>query len=440
MHRPALLAATVLVGLLFAPAAAASSFGDPGTDPVPNVTAIRFYDVTTDTTPEDGGTLVAEGLNATFELAQQDVERRYRVSFRLTNDGGSNFTINDSDVLFHDGLNASWTVGRIWYNLSTTHDGGAFANGRVDWNTSLGGELEPGETMWASYLVNVSQPASNTYGARFLVNDTAANAGSEDVHDLAVTRLGWLNVSIAEPPNRTVVRQNAFFPVNASVTCRDGECGQVNATPRYNASTSADTVIPASGTPFHTNGTPEQTCDADLLRDETCTVTWDVNATGALESWHRIDVNASSAYGDIAGNDSVDPAVQINAIVLMDLNFSVIEFGPLEPGATDRPAQGNADRSYNITFDDDSIAVDGLWVTATPLTSVLDASYTIGPSNITTEADPGTTENLSATYTRIGTNIAPGTTVSTRHWLDVPLGMTAGAYNGTLTFKANATR
>ncbi len=436
MHRRLLVLAFALC--LLTATGAADSFGDPGTEPVPNVTDIRIHDVTADATPRDGGVLVASGLNTTLELAQQDVERRYRVSFRLANDGSENWTVNDSDTMFHDGLNASWTVGDIWYNLSTSREGGTFADGTVSWNTSNGGELEPGEEIWANYLVNISQPASHTYGQRFLVNDSTTHSGSEDLHDLQVTRLGWLNVSLSDPPNDTIVKQDAFFPVNATVTCIDGTCGAVNATPRYNASATADTVIPGSGTPFAVNTSSRQTCSQDLGRDASCTVTWDVNATGTLGSTHRIDVNAS-ADRDIAGNDSTDHVVTIDAVVLFSLTFDTIDFGPLAPGDTDRPALGNDDRAYNITVDEDSIGIDGLWVTATDLVSTADPSYRIGPSNITTEADPGTRENLSTDYTRIGSNIAPGTTVTTSHWLDVPTGMTAGDYNGTMTFKANAT-
>lgn len=438
MRRAFLLAAVVI--LLVPVTAATTTFGDPATDPLPNITDVRIYDVTSDATPRDGGTLEASGVNTTLTVTQSDVERRYRVAVRINNTGADNFTVDGSDELFHQGLNATWTVGDIWYNISTTRDGGTFSGGTVTWNTSNGGELEPDAVMWANYLVNVSQPRTSTYDLRMEVNDTGPAAGSYDLHDLQVEKLGWLNVTLLEPPNDTVVKQNDTFTVNASVTCQDGDCGTVNATPRYNATgDAAGTVIPQdTGTPFHTVGPNAATCDTDLAFAETCHANFTVNATGDVETAHALDVNASS--DTVAANDSTDHLVRINAIILMSLTFDTVRFGAMNPGETDRAAIGNQDLAYNVTFDADSIDVDALWVKASPLVSQQDASYTVGPSNLTTTADPGTTVDQSETYTRVASDIAAGSTVNTFHYLDMPYGMLESDYNGTMTFKANATR
>ncbi|MFB6076786.1 MAG: hypothetical protein ABEK12_01495 [Candidatus Nanohaloarchaea archaeon] len=142
----------------------------------------------------------------------------------------------------------------------------------------------------------------------------------------------------------------------------------------------------------------------------------------------------------VAANESTDSTVQINAVILMSLTFDTIDFGTLDPGVTNRSAIGNSNLTYNVTFDEDSITADALWLKSTPIVSELDDSYEIGPSNLTVHADPGIKTNLSTNYSRIATGISPGTTVNTFHFIDIPLGMTAGPYNGTMTFKANATR
>jgi len=412
----------------------------------PNMTAIEIYDVTNEDAvgTENGGTLVDSGVNSTLTIDQLEDERQYRVSFEITNDVGSDWNIQAEDQLYHEGINASWSVPQLWYNISGDQDynGGTFTDGRVNWSTANGGTLAAGNTMYAKYLVNITQPTSSEYTTTFLINDTSRNAGTIDGQVLDVNKVGTLSVQLYEPPEDTIIKPNTSQPVTAELSCSDGECGDTAATVRYNASgNTAGTVIPTgSGSPFHTEATNERGCGT-LAAGQACNITWDVNATGAAPASYAIDVNASSStFDDIPTVDTADTTVLLREIVLFGLGFSDISFGGLDPGAEDVPAIGNSDLSYNISVDDDSLKVDGLWVRADPLVSTTDSSYTIGPSNISVNSsiDP-TLLQLAPTYQRLLTDIQPNTTLSTFYYLDVPLGLLKGQYTGTITYKANAT-
>jgi hypothetical protein len=420
----------------------ASSFGTGVDEPLPNLTQISVYDVSdlSVSEKETQGSLVASGLNSTLTVNQQQTSKEYRFSFEITNEGDSVWEINDSDQLYHEGLNSSWTVNKIWYNISQDYDSGNFSNGKLEWNTSQGGTLDPGETMYAKYLVDISLDNSEFYSQYFLVNDTSNNTGSEDFHELDVNKLGSLDVTLEEPPNETVVTQNKTFVMNATVSCQNGECSEVDVSPRYNESSSADSVISEnSGTPFYTLNQNTKTCSGDLKKDQSCQVEWDVNATGELESYHWLDVNASSSFNDISDVESDDNRVQINMAILINTSWDTTDFGLLDPGEQDQPAEGNSNLSYNITVPQESNTVDNLWIRATDLTSQLQPdNYSIGAGNLSYELDEK--ENLSNSYQNARSDIGPGTVLNMLFWIDVPTGIYKGGYNGTMYFKANSTR
>lgn len=424
----------------------ASSFGTGVDEPLPNLTQISVYDVSglSVSEKETGGSLVASGLNSTLTVNQEQTEREYRFSFEITNEGDSSWEINESDQLYHEGLNSSWNVNKIWYNISQDYDGGDFSDGTLEWNTSQGGTLDPGETMYAKYLVDINLDNSELHSQYFLVNDTSNNTGSEDYHELDVNKLGTLDIALEDPPNDTVVTQNKTFIVNATVSCENGECGEVNASPRYNQSSTADTIIPeSSGAPFHTVNQNVDTCSSDLKKDQSCQISWDVNATGDLESYRWIDVNASSSFNDVASVESTDHRVQINMAILINTSWDTTDFGLLDPGEQDQPAEGNSNLSYNITIPEESNLVDNLWIKATDLTSQLQPdNYSIGAGNLSYsfEDDAGTASDISNSYQSIQSDITPGTVLNTFFWIDVPTGIYKGGYNGIMYFKANSTR
>lgn len=423
----ALLALTLLLGQ-----AAAETFGTGSGEPLPNVTQVEVYNASF-----AGENLVDSGINKTFQL-NQSRETRYRFEFKIVNDGNEQWPINESDTLYHDGLDTNWDVGDIWYNISQKYETGTFSAGKISWNTSKGGVLDPGEEMYAKYVVNISGD-SNVYSQEFKVNDTNESAGSTDSHQLELNRLGFLNVTLQEPPNETVLQQNRSFTVNATIKCEGGECGTVDATPRYNATQGQELIPGTSSKPFYITSTGENRCRLNTT-GEKCYVNWEVNATGEKETWHEIDVNASSSFAKVEENSSQTSPVKIDVFVLMDLSWDRTEFGKLNVGDTE-PARNNSDLLYNITIDEYSADVSGLWLKGKNLVSQQINEYEINISrvNYSFQNDSATSSPLSKNYQRTRSDIKHGTTLTTFYWLDVPYGMEDSDYEGNLTWKANTT-
>lgn len=432
--------------LLLISVSSASSFGTGVDEPLPNLTQISVYDVSglSVSEKETQGSLVASGLNSTLTVNQEQTEREYRFSFKITNEGDSAWEINNTDQLYHEGLNSTWTVNKVWYNISQDYDGGTFSNNKLEWNTSEGGTLNSGETMYAKYLVDINLDKSELHSQYFLVNDTSNNTGSEDYHELDVNKLGTLDIVLEDPPNDTVVTQNKTFLMKATVSCLNGECGEVNASPRFNESSTADTIISeGSGSPFYTVNQNTKICSSDLKKDQSCQVSWDVNATGDLESYRWIDINSSSSFNDISSTNPDDHRVQINMAILINTSWDTTDFGLLDPGEKVQPAAGNSNLSYNVTVPEESNLVDDLWIKATDLTSELQPdNYSIGAGNVSYsfENDTSTSSNISNSYQSIRSSIDPGTVLNTFFWIDVPTGIYRGGYTGTMYFKANSTR
>ena len=436
-----------LVFLALVSTSSAESFGDPSNQAVPNLTELQIYDVTglSQQDQRTQGSLVDQGLNKTFSITQRDYHQ-YRFEFLIQNDGSGDWNMSSEDELSHSGLETSWNVEEVFYNISTARFGGNFTSGTVNWNTSEGEILEEtgvNSSMEASYIVNISVTSSQSLNQDFLVNDTSNNSGSQDIHVLDLTRAGVLNVSVIRPPNNTVLQRNDSFNITGQVECLDGDCGETSFSTRYNQTgSSAETLVQEnSGTPFHTLGQNFATCTGYLSSGETCRENITVNATGAVGSEHLIDVNSSSNISEVSENDSEDKLVSIKSVIIMDLSWDTVSFGAVDPGRQDVDAEGNARSSYNITVTENSRKVDDLWVNGSNLTSEIDPGYAIRPGNITQRFTKGSSEGTQLDYDfqKIMSDISPGTVIPTYYYLDVPFGLTEGDYTGSITFKANTT-
>lgn len=431
------------ITLLVSSNVAAESFGTTeGT--LPNITNIQVYDITglSANQRETGGNLETEGLNTTLEVRQESATRDYRFEFNVVNDGNQDWTLQSADEMFQNNLNNTWTVEKIWYNISSDYDSGTFSSGRVDWNTTQGGTVSPGQELHAKYNVQISPSTTRVYDQRFEVNDTSNNSGSFTEYDFRLVKIGDTTLAFNDPVNDTTVTQNKTFPVNATISCNNGDCGKITANTRYNESSTVDTLIPEnSGTPFHTTSNNLKTCSSFLKTGESCDVTWDVNATGDLQTYHEIDVNISSNFSEISSKNTEDRLLQINAAAIINLSWNKIDFGVIDPGTANTSAPGNDNLAYNISVPQSSNTVDNLWIRATNLTSQQWARYNIRPSNLSYSLtnDVSTETQISDTYSLMDTQLSPGTVLNTFYWLDVPESIYKGEYTGTIYFKANIT-
>ena len=185
------------------------------------------------------------------------------------------------------------------------------------------------------------------------------------------------------------------------MVCRLGNCGLVRGYARYNSSgAEPDTEIPeSSGTPFFTfDSNPQQ---QNLNQDESYNMIWKVNSTGNLGDFYKIGVRFNTSQ---LNNHTENNTVEIGKVLIMSLTFSTINFGVLDPGETDQPAENNSDEYYNISIDRNSNDLDYLWVKGTDLTGEAWSNYKIGPGNVSWSFtnDAGTGSAISYYYSLMG--------------------------------------
>ena len=253
----------------------------------------------------------------------------------------------------------------------------------------------------------------------------------------------YLEASLSYP-NATVktnVIQNLTFIVNATVYCRSSECGNVNATLRYNMSSQfpdTDVSTAEGSTPFFIQeASPSATKDCQsnpLGVDDSCTITWTVNTTGNKNDEWKIGVLFTS------DNSSVYAASTDNATLSIlectedfSINWDSLSFGILDPYTGPNQATGNLNDEYNISINPGSCDID-LYIRGTNLTNnTFNSSIDVGRilwNNASN--DSGGAYNLTEEPLPIITAAPRNTNITLWYWINVPA-IYAGKYNGVLT-------
>ena len=409
-----------------------SAYSSGNNASLPEIQNIEVFNATSQTDQRNDGKLIDEGLNKTFQIGQKN-SGIYRFEFNISNSGSESWELTADDALQHSGLNQSWTVSDIYYRLNGVKENNDPSNdGSINWDTGNGGTVNPGESLSAEYIVNITQDSTNEFAQTFEANSTDGTS-DRDKHVLKTLIYGNLEASIDRPENNSVLQNNREFKLNGTISCVDGDCGDIGSEPRRNTSTGQQAFDNQYFEVLNSNST------CSLLEDEQCTVEWDVNATGEKNTVHELDFKASSGYTKVDSTNTGENQVEIRDIIMMDLDWDVVDFGVLDPGEKENPAENNSD-GYNLTIEEDSNTVDNLWVKASNLTSEQDSSYQIPYFNMSYDEQnqyPGTA--FTQNYSLVDSDLAPGTVKTFYYWLDVPYGIIRGGYSGTITFKSNQT-
>ena len=271
-------------------------------------------------------------------------------------------------------------------------------------------------------------------------NDTAGNLNSTTVYFSFNTTL---EVVLEEPSTsfKTGIIQNTTFIVNATVICRQGSCGDVSATVRYNkTSANPETAvnITQGAEPFFIDeASPLSTksCPTNpLSENEYCNITWTLNATDSgLDVW-KLDVNFSSNSGWTTKNVTLSSEIEVTSCTVdLTVTWSAIDFNdPLTPNTYENPALGNDNNLYNITINDGSCNTD-LYIKGTDMEND-SAGYVLGVGNLTwnnVSDSYATSYNMTDTYAPLKIDMPPLTNVTTWYWINVPP-IFAADYNGTV--------
>lgn len=418
-----------------------SAFGTGNGEPLPNITDIRIYNLSEQEDIRTGGNLLESGINETFRINQSRSETNYRFEFDIVNEGSQDWNIATDDSLRHSGLNTTWRKEEAFYNISgTVYTGGTKDGDVLNWETASGGTLQQGEEMTAAYTVNTSTVSSNFYDMSFLVNDTDENAGSQDFHELNKTKFGFLNVTLLEPPLSFSAQQDSTFTVNSTVRCEEGRCGQVSVSTRYNESSAEPrTLVPSTESqPFYLNSSNNIRSCGKLQNGELCTESWTVNATGQKGSKHLIDVNSSSSYSRVSGNDTRNSEITIVESLILEIDWNKADFGAIKPGEQDHPALGNFDLKYNVTVPENSKSASQINISGQNLNNSKADGYGINITNIgfNLANESSSQTQLSNSEKVLSEDVQSGTDLNTFYWIDVPEGLKSDTYSGVIRFEA----
>jgi len=183
-------------------------------------------------------------------------------------------------------------------------------------NTLSCGPMSTGSTCQLNWTVNATGTIDSAYKVGVLFNSSYSSVTQNHTNNATIRISGGnLEVNLTYPPIATTnVYQNTTFNVNATVTCRNADCGNVNGTVRYNASSAnPDTAINSTtgATPFYNiSGAILQSCGS-LFKDQSCQLNWTVNATGDLGKEYKIGTLFNSSYNSVKQNHTNNATVKI---------------------------------------------------------------------------------------------------------------------------------
>ena len=252
------------------------------------------------------------------------------------------------------------------------------------------------------------------------------------------TSSAYLEVKLVKPPGNFNIAQNKTFFINATVFCREDDCGIVNATIRYNSS-SLEPNAPISevygDTPLFINESiPMSTKECLYLsRDQFCNITWIINASGNLQTSWTIGVLFMSESIENHTNN-VSLTIYECAIDLL-LSWNEIKFDDLLPNTFGNEALGNSENFYNITLVSGSCD-SNIWIKSTDLIG----SSVIKAGNITWGLQRNYTNStrMENEFKLLKENVKQNDIITTFYWIDAPI-IYAGKYSGNITILANET-
>ena len=253
---------------------------------------------------------------------------------------------------------------------------------------------------------------------------------------------GYLEVSLVTPPSTLSVTQNQTFTINATVYCRNANCGNVQGTVQYNG-TSAYPDTPVNTTtddmPLFIQGSPQvalKSCPTNpLAKDEFCNLTWIINATGAENSQWEVGVFLNSSISDITDNHTSNSTITITHCSC-DITLwspATIGFETLNPSTNQNPATGNSGQDYNITINQGS-CISNLWTRGEDLTN---STYetSIGIGNLTW-GNSTNNYTMTSNYATIKRSVIEFENVTNYYWINISA-VKDGRYTGNITIYAN---
>lgn len=197
-------------------------------------------------------------------------------------------------------------------------------------------------------------------------------------------------------------------------------------------------IIPmTSGTPFYTTSPNPQNlsnlaCLQNMQAGDTCNQTWQVNATGEINTtWQFFTIYNSITYDLIEANKTEKTSVTIvEGGEFISITFEgPIDFGNLNPSTLNNPASENP---YNITINPETTVEIDIYQKGDDYEKGTD-KISIDDMKWNEINSPG--DSITSTYSLIMEDIGIGD-YDIYYWLDIPLAQYAGNYETTIYIKA----
>jgi hypothetical protein len=367
--------------------------------------------------------------------------------YSLNNSNVTSICSGDAVLIY-----ANWTDDvALNYSWLSTNETGQWKNYTANYGSPIDINLTSGQT-WSNFTwKNSSVTGGTTVAWRIYANDSS---GNENVTgDMTFTlQSSWLEVNLVYPPGGTTtdIDQNSTFTVNASVYCRGCDCGNVNGTIRYNASSSnPDTAINTTtgDKPFfvqESSALAMKQCPTNpLSENEFCNISWTINATGNyINSW-LIGILFNSSQTDVTQNHTGNATKRIvECLDSVSFAWNSIDFSTLVPSTNYNKALGNDNQLYNIT--NLGTCTLTVWIKGTDLQNTsLQYPNTIAVGNLSwsnTTNVSMSSYNMTKNYVILNSSFTPNVlNITTYYWLSVPA-VWAGRYNGTMTICTNTSQ
>ena len=293
--------------------------------------------------------------------------------------------------------------------------------------------------VWCNITSNLNNFISSDGKIRVRLNTTKSENQTklkeEFVQFYLFYAFGYLEVRLVSPSvsTKNYIIQKQTFWLNASVICRNGDCGIVNGTALYNlTSIYPDTPINTSygDKPFFINESqPSSTKSCgELLENQICYLSWLVNASGDVSTEWKVGVEFSSNFSFIARNATENATIYISPCPIdFELTWNSIDFGILNPSTQANPAPGNSELLYNITVKPGSCNLD-FYIRGEDLYNPNTGSY-LKISNVSVSNSTNSyysSLRILNSYQLLFFNLTQGN-YTTYYWIDVPP-IYAGAY------------
>ena len=210
-------------------------------------------------------------------------------------------------------------------------------------------------------------------------------------------------------------------------------------------------LIPINnGTPFYTTSNNPQNssnlaCLEDMHENDVCEQTWQINATGEINTtWQFFTIYDSITYDwYIETNKTNNVNITIVEVsppefISITLLGFPIDFGSLDPNAINSNASGNVNNSYIIRIENTTTVNTDIYQKGGDFTT---NGYILGIGNMSwnTVNNVAASINMTNNYQdKVAENVANGTetNITMYYWLDIPTAQRAGDYNTTIYIKA----